>query len=288
LNCPSISVKSIAAYYTAQITASYPEEEARQIVWILLEHFFGINRLMLAVNQDLRLSESEMLIFHDACKKILQHVPVQYVIGKSEFCGLSFELNSATLIPRPETEQLVQLILEKLPHAPLRILDIGTGSGCIAITLKKYRPDCEVFAYDISQEALQAAQKNAETHNTPVHFFYYDILSSDEPLNINKIDVIVSNPPYVCLSEKKAMRPNVLLHEPETALFVKDEEPLLFYKVIAKLAVNQLVCGGKIFFEINERFGNEVSEILQTYGFTNITIEKDFRENVRFVYAENS
>jgi release factor glutamine methyltransferase len=227
-----------------------------------------------------------MLIFHDACKKILQHIPVQYVIGKTEFHGLSFALNASTLIPRPETEQLTQLILEKLPDTPLRLFDIGTGSGCIAVTLKKYRPDCELFACDISQEALQAAQKNAETFHAPVFFFHYDILSSDEPLNIPKMDVIVSNPPYVCLSEKKAMRPNVLLHEPETALFVKDEEPLPFYKAIAKLAVNQLVCGGKIFFEINEKFGNEVAKILQQHGFINVTIEKDFRGKARFVYAE--
>ena len=274
------------AHYTAQIMASYPEEEARQMVWILLEHFLGINRLMLAMNRDLRLSESELLIFHDACKKILQYVPVQYIIGKTEFCGLSFELNNSTLIPRPETEQLMQLILKKLPNTPLHILDIGTGSGCIAVTLKKYRPDCELFACDISREALQTAQKNAETHHAPVHLFHYDVLSPDEPLNIPKMNVIVSNPPYVCLSEKKEMRPNVLLHEPETALFVKDEEPLSFYKPIAKLAVNQLVCGGKIFFEINEKFGNEVAGILKEHGFINISTENDFRGKVRFVRAE--
>jgi release factor glutamine methyltransferase len=252
---------------------------------MLLEHFFGINRLMLAVNQDLRLSESELLIFHDACKKISQHVPVQYVIGKTDFCGLSFEVNAATLIPRPETEQLSQLILKKLPDVPVRIFDIGTGSGCIAIALKKARPDCEVFACDISKEALQIAQKNADTHNVSVQFFHYDILSG-ELLNIPKMDVIVSNPPYVCFSEKEEMRPNVFLHEPETALFVKGDDPLLFYKAIAKLAVNQLVNGGKIFFEINEKSGNKVAELLREHGFIDITIENDFRGKERFVSAE--
>jgi len=286
LKCPSNSVKTIAAHYTAQIAASYPEEEARQIVWILLEHFFDITRLKLAVNQVLRLSESEMIILHNACKKISQHIPVQYVIGKTDFCGLSFELNASTLIPRPETEQLTQLILKKLSTPPSRILDIGTGSGCIAVTLKKYRPDCELFACDISNEALQTAQKNAETHNTPLHLFYHDILSPDAPPNIPKMDIIVSNPPYVRLAEKEAMRPNVLLHEPETALFVEDDEPLLFYKAIVKLAVNQLVSGGGIFFEINENFGNEVAELLREHGFINITIENDFRGKTRFVYAD--
>jgi release factor glutamine methyltransferase len=284
LNCPSNSVKTIAAHYTAQITATYPEEEARQIVWMLLEHFFGINRLMLAVNQDLRLSESEMLIFHDACKKISQHVPVQYVIGKTDFCGLSFEVNASTLIPRPETEQLTQLILKKLPNVPVRIFDIGTGSGCIAIALKKARPDCEIFACDISKEALQIAQKNADTHNVSVQFFHHDILS-DDPLDIPKIDVIVSNPPYVCFSEKGEMRPNVFLHEPETALFVKGDDPLLFYKAIAKLAGNQLTHCGKIFFEINEKFGNEVAKILQEHGFVDTTVENDFRGKARFVWG---
>lgn len=285
MNCPSNSVKTIAAHYIAQITSIYPEEEARNIVWMLMEHFFGITRLMSAVNQDLRLSESEMLLLHNACKNISQHIPVQYVIGKTTFCGLSFELNNATLIPRPETEQLTQLILKQLPPVPLRILDVGTGSGCIAITLKKERPDCEVFACDISRETLQTAQKNAENHDVAVHFFHCDILSECSLLNIPQTDVIVSNPPYVCLSEKPTMRPNVLLHEPATALFVNDEEPLLFYKVITKIAANRLKPNGKVFFEINEKFGNEVTEILQTHGFSNITTENDFRGKVRFVYA---
>ena len=287
MNCPSNNLKTVAAHYTAKITAIYPEEESRNIVWMLLEHFFGVNRLMLAVNLDLRLSESELLILHDACKKILQHVPIQYVIGKTDFCGLSFEVNESTLIPRPETEELVFYILngEKLRFSPLRILDIGTGSGCIAIALKKHRPDCEVFACDISREALQMATQNVEKHNTPVHFFCCDILSADSLSSVPKMDVIVSNPPYVCLSEKPAMRPNVLLHEPETALFVADEDPLLFYKAIAKTAVEKLNAGGKIFFEINEKFGNEVAEILQNNGFTNITVKNDFRGKARFVCA---
>ena len=286
MNCPSNSLKTVAAHYTARITALYPEE-ARNIVWMLLEHFFGVNRLLSAVNHELRLSESELLIFHDACKMILQHVPVQYVIGKSAFCGLSFEVNESTLIPRPETEELVHYILndEKLRFSSLRILDVGTGSGCIAVALKKHRPDCELFACDISREALHIAQKNAEQHNTPVHFFCCDILSADSLSSIPTVDVIVSNPPYVCLSEKAAMRPNVLLHEPATALFVSDEDPLLFYKAIAKIAVNKLNANGKIFFEINEKFGNAVAEILQAHGFTDVTVENDFRGKERFVHG---
>jgi len=168
----------------------------------------------------------------------------------------------------------------------LRILDVGTGSGCIAVALKKHRPDCELFACDISWEALHIAQRNAEKHDAPIHFFCCDILSADSLSSIPKVDIIVSNPPYVCLSEKAAMRPNVLLHEPETALFVADEDPLLFYKAIANIAVNRLNAGGKIFFEINERFGNAVAEILQTHGFTDITVENDFRGKERFVCGE--
>ena len=287
MNCPSNNLKTVAAHYIAKITAIYPEEEARNIVWMLLEHFFGLNRLMPAVNPDLRLSESELLILHNACKKILQHTPIQYVIGKTDFCGLSFELNASTLIPRPETEQLVHYILdgEKRSFSPSRILDIGTGSGCIAIALKKHHPDCEVFACDINREALQMATQNAEKNNTPVHFFYCDILSAGSLSSVPKMDVIVSNPPYVCLSEKPAMRPNILLHEPETALFVADEDPLLFYKSIAEAAVDKLNTGGKLFFEINEKFGNEVAEILRNNGFTNIHIKNDFRGKTRFVSA---
>ncbi|MCL2040465.1 MAG: peptide chain release factor N(5)-glutamine methyltransferase [Bacteroidales bacterium] len=287
MNCPSNNLKTVAAHYTAKITALYPEEEARNIVWMLLEHFFGMNRLTSAVNPDLRLSESELLIFHNACKKILQHIPVQYVIGKTKFCGLSFEVNESTLIPRPETEQLVHNILndEKLRFSSLRILDIGTGSGCIAVALKKHRPDCELFACDISREALQMAQKNAEKHDAPVHFFCCDVLSANVLSSIPKVEIIVSNPPYVCLSEKAAMRSNVLLHEPATALFVSDEDPLLFYKAIANIAANRLNAGGKIFFEINEKFGNAVADILRTHGFTDITVENDFRGKERFAWG---
>lgn len=290
MNCPSNNLKTIVAYYAAKIATIYPEEESRQIVWMLVENFFNVNRLMLSVNQDLRLNESELLIFHNACEEILRHTPVQYVIGKANFCGLSFELNTSILIPRPETEQLTQLILKKIPvnPIPIHILDIGTGSGCIAVTLKKERPDCEIYACDINRNALQTAQKNAERHNALVHFFHYDILSTDNLSSVPEMDVIISNPPYIPFSEKLAMRSNVLLHEPETALFVPDEDPLLFYKAIAKIAREKLADGGKIFFEINEKFGNKTTEILRQYGFINIIIENDFRGKVRFAYAENS
>jgi len=286
MNCPSNKLKTVVAHYTTQISAIYPKKEAETIVWMLIEHYFQINRLMIALDQNFPFNESELLIIHKACKKILQHIPVQYVIGKTDFCGFQLGVNSSTLIPRPETEQLTQLVLKELPHSPMRILDIGTGSGCIAVTLKKCRPDCEVFACDISQEALKTAQKNADKHHSPVQLFYCDILSEKDWSSIPKIDIIVSNPPYVCLSEKALMRPNVLLYEPETALFVDDNDPLLFYKAISKMASEKLADGGKIFFEINERFGNEVADILRINGFENVVIKKDFRRKVRFVVGK--
>jgi len=286
MNCPSNKLKTVVSHYADKISAIYPEKEAETVVWMMIEHFFGVNRMMLALNQDLLLNESELLIIHDASKNILQYVPIQYVIGKTDFCGLSLKVNTSTLIPRPETEQLTHLVIKALPRKPLRILDIGTGTGCIAITLKKNRPDCKVFACDISQEVLQTAKENAEKHNTTVHFFHCDILSENDWLSVPKIDIMVSNPPYVCLSEKSVMRPNVLLHEPETALFVVDENPLLFYKSIAKMAVDKLIDGGKLFFEINERFGNEMAELLRKFGFGNVVIEKDFHGKERFAMGK--
>jgi release factor glutamine methyltransferase len=285
MDCPSNSLKTVVAHYIAKIKTIYPQKEAESVVWLLIEHFFDVNRLKYALDQNLRLNESELLILHNACKKILQHIPVQYVIGKTDFCGLSFAVNTATLIPRPETEQLTELVLKSLPLTPVHILDIGTGSGCIAVTLKKYRRDCEVFACDIHQEALLMAQKNAKTHNTHIHFFHCDILSEKSWSSLPQIDLIVSNPPYVCFLEKSAIRPNVLLYEPETALFVDDKEPLLFYEAIVKMAVKKLVKGGKFFFEVNERFGNEASKLLHTHGFPHTTIKKDFRGKDRFVIA---
>lgn len=286
MDIPSNSVKTVVAYYGAQIETLYPPEEAKAIVWLLLEHFLGITRFALAKNPELRMSESELLTIHRACKKILQNIPVQYVTGETEFCGLRFTVDESVLIPRPETEQLTQIILQDLPTRPTRILDIGVGSGAVAVSLKKNRQDCEVFGCDISRKALEAARQNAEMNGVAINFFECDILSDSAVKKIPEVDVVVSNPPYVCKSEKAAMRANVLQNEPAEALFVPDDDPLLFYRAIAAAAFERLPPGGKLFFEINERFGEAMAELLANFGFSDISILKDFNEKDRFVAGE--
>lgn len=286
MEIPSNSVKTVVAYYGGQIATLYPPEEAKAIAWILLAHFFNINRFVLATNPELRLSESELVIFHKACEKILQNIPVQYVTGETEFCGLRFKVDRSVLIPRPETEQLTQIILKDLPIRPIRILDIGVGSGAVAVALKKNRPDCMLYGCDISWEALILARQNAEMNDVAIHFFECDILSDAAVEKIPEADVVVSNPPYVCESEKASMRANVLQNEPSEALFVPDDDPLLFYRAIAGVASERLSSGGKLFFEINERFGNEMKKLLENNGFCNISILKDINEKERFVKGE--
>lgn len=283
MNFTSNRAKVVVDYYIGEITALYPPEESASIVWLLMEQLFSINRFEVAMNPSLRLSESELVRMHNACKKVLRNIPVQYITGQADFCGLSLHVNPTVLIPRPETEQLVQMIANDLGEGAYTLLDVGTGSGAIAIALKKSRPDCSLMACDISEDALAVARENAALNQTAIELFQCDVLAEDAVSRIPVVDVVVSNPPYVCLSEQPAMRPNVLQHEPHGALFVEDSNPLLFYTAIINLAGSRLQAGGRLFFEINERFGGEVSLLLEQAGFTNIIVTKDFRNKERFV-----
>jgi protein-(glutamine-N5) methyltransferase, release factor-specific len=269
---------------------------------ILLEHYFNIDRVKMALEPDLRLSESELLTLHFAVKELLKNKPVQYVIGETEFCGMRFFVNENVLIPRPETQELVEKLavssyqfssfrpkrsgVEKSP-ANVSILDIGTGSGCIAISLAKLIPNSDVTAVDVSEKAIEVARKNAENNGVKVHFVLDDILEPQNPNLIdNQFDIIVSNPPYVCESEKSEIRANVLEHEPSTALFVPDSDPLIFYRKILEFAQKALKPNGQIWFEINEKFGKETAELCHSKGFKNIEIIKDFRGKERVVRAQ--
>lgn len=269
---------------------------------ILLEHYFNIDRVKMALEPDLRLSESELLTLHFAVKELLKNKPVQYVIGETEFCGMRFFVNENVLIPRPETQELVEKLavssyqfssfrpkrsgVEKSP-ANVSILDIGTGSGCIAISLAKLIPNSDVTAVDVSEKAIEVARKNAEANGVNVHFVYDDILQPTiAELIDNQFDIIVSNPPYVCESEKSEIRANVLDHEPSSALFVPDNDPLIFYRKILEFAQNALKPDGQIWFEINEKFGKETAELCREKGFKNVEIIKDFRGKERVVRAQ--
>ena len=258
---------------------------------ILLEHYFNIDRVKMALEPDLRLSESELLTLHFAVKELLKNKPVQYVIGETEFCGMRFFVNENVLIPRPETEEMVKKIASCGDKACLvptgcDVLDIGTGSGCIAISLAKLLKDSAVTAVDVSEKALEVAKKNAEANNVNVKFILDDILNpQNTELIDNQYDIIVSNPPYVCESEKSDMRANVLDYEPSTALFVSDNDPLVFYRKILEFAQKTLKPNGAVWFEINEKFGKEIKNLCLEKGFKNVEIIKDFRGKERIVRA---
>ena len=285
MKVPSNLVKDIRNYYCEQLCSIYDKDEANAMILILFEHYFNISRVKMALEPELRLSESEMLTFHFAVKDLLKSKPLQYIIGETEFCDLKFKVNEHTLIPRPETSELVTKIIESQKSkakSQKSILDIGTGSGCIAISLAKHIADSKVYAIDISEKALETAKTNAINNNVDVTFIHDDILSLRNNID-TKFDIIVSNPPYVRELEKADMRDNVLNWEPHTALFVSDNDPLIFYRNILEFAKTHLNEKGEIWFEINEYLGKEMTELCKAIRFSDIEIHKDFRGKERVV-----
>ena len=285
MKVPSNLVRDIRKYYCEQLCSVYDNDEATTMILILLEHYFKITRVKMALEPDMRLSESEMLTFHFALKDLLKNKPIQYIIGETEFCDLKFKVNGNVLIPRPETSELVYKIVERQKtkdKRQLSILDIGTGSGCIAISLAKNIPGSKVHALDISEKALEVAKENAINNNVDVTFINDDILSLKNKIE-TKFDIIVSNPPYVRELEKADMRDNVLNWEPHNALFVSDNDPLIFYRNILEFAKTHLNENGEIWFEINEYLGKEMTDLCKEYGFSDIQIFEDFRGKERVV-----
>lgn len=290
-------VRDCRRYYVGELEKIYDSDEANALIMILLEHYFGIDRVKIAIEPELRLSESEMLTLHFAVKELLKNKPIQYILGETEFCGMRFFVEDSVLIPRPETEELVNQLIRQFEvwslefevnsSPSLRILDIGTGSGCIAISLAKLLKNSVVTAVDVSEKALEVAKKNADANDINVRFLLDDILNPQNPeLLNNQFDIIVSNPPYVCESEKSEMRDNVLDYEPSSALFVTDNDPLVFYRKILEFAQKTLKPDGEVWFEINEKFGNEMKNLCLEMGFKNAEIIKDFRERDRILRAK--
>lgn len=285
MKVPSNLVKDIRKYYCEQLYSIYDKEEANAMILILFDHYFKIDRVRMALEPNLRLSESEMLTFHFSVKDLLKNKPLQYIIGETEFCDLKFKVNENVLIPRPETSELVHLIAKSQKprvNSQQSILDIGTGSGCIAISLAKQLPQSQVYALDISEKALCVAKDNAYINNVDITFIHDDILSLRNKIE-TKFDIIVSNPPYVRNQEKAEMRDNVLNWEPHNALFVSDDDPLIFYRNILEFAKTHLKENGEVWFEINEYLGKEMKDLCCEMGFSNVNIYKDFREKERFL-----
>ena len=277
-----------------RIATSYDDGEARAIARILIEELFGLSYTDIVCGATEQLSADDTLRLDTAVRRIEQGEPLQHVLGYADFCGNRFCVNGSVLIPRPETEWLVDEgaklmsgciasdeMQHKAPHSPKRILDIGTGSGCIAISLKLRLGDAYVEAWDISEEALRTAQDNADALKAKVVFRKRDALRADN--TAAPWDLIVSNPPYICDSERSAMDDNVLLHEPHTALFVPDDDPLRFYRAIARYALLTLNTGGSLLFECNTRYAEATRTMLSDMGFEEVTVSDDCFNLPRFV-----
>lgn len=271
-----------------RIATSYEDGEARAIARILIEELFGLSYTDIVCGATDQLSADDTLRLDTAVRRIEQGEPLQHVLGYADFCGNHFGVNASVLIPRPETEWLVdegeRLIngaYNAAPSAPKRILDIGTGSGCIAISLKLRLGEAYVEAWDISEEALRTAESNAKALKAEVAFCKRDALRAEE--SVAPWDLIVSNPPYICDSERADMDDNVLLHEPHTALFVPDDDPLRFYRAIARYALHSLSNGGSLLFECNTRYAEATGEMMREMGFEDVTVNDDCFGLPRFV-----
>lgn len=268
-----------------RIATSYDDGEARAIARILIEELFGLSYADIVCGATEQLSADDTLRLDTAVRRIEQGEPLQHVLGYADFCGNRFCVNGSVLIPRPETEWLVdegaKLMDGSIASSPKRILDIGTGSGCIAISLKLRLGDAYVEAWDISEEALRTAQDNADALKAEVVFRKRDALKAEN--TAAPWDLIVSNPPYICDSERSAMDDNVLLHEPHTALFVPDDDPLRFYRAIARYALLTLNAGGSLLFECNTRYAEATGEMMREMGFEEVTVSDDCFNLPRFV-----
>lgn len=281
----NMQIKNYRTQFIQALLPIYDSGEAESFFYLILEEKKQLRRIDLALQPDLAFSDKDMPVWNSILEQLKLEIPVQYLLGKTHFYGLEFEVNENVLIPRPETEELVDWIIQedlKIERFKnLKILDIGTGSGCIAISLAKNIPNAEVFAIDISEKALETAQKNAEINQVNVTFIHKNILGTEDLEQ--QFDIIVSNPPYVRNLEKEEIKKNVLDNEPHLALFVEDNNPLVFYRKIAELAQQSLSPNGQLFFEINQYLGKEMIALLEKMNFKNIELRKDIYGNDRMI-----
>jgi release factor glutamine methyltransferase len=285
-----MKIKEYRTQFIQDLTALYGEDEAESFFYLILENQQQLKRIDLALQPDLILSTDALKVWDQFLQQLKNEIPVQYVLGSTSFFGLDFEVNTNVLIPRPETEELVEWILNSLQstvtNQKVKIIDIGTGSGCIAISLAKNIPHAHVTALDVSVNALATAQKNAQNNQVTVAFKNQNILETYDLQE--QFDVVVSNPPYVRNLEKVEIKNNVLHHEPHLALFVENDNALIFYKKIAELAKKNLKPNGFLFFEINQYLGKETVDLLENLNFKNIELRKDIYGNDRMIRCNYS
>ena len=281
-----LKIKNYKTIFINQVAPFFDETEAESFFYIILENWHHLKRIDLALQPDLEMSNIDLQKWNDIVIELKTQKPIQYILGETFFYDLRFQVDESTLIPRPETEELVALILasNKETNKKIKVLDIGTGSGCIAISLAKNLPNAQVFALDVSQKAIEVAQKNAKFNDVFITFLHQNILETDD-LN-QQFDIIVSNPPYVRNLEKSEINKNVLDYEPHLALFVEDNDALIFYKKIAQLAKKNLNQNGQLFFEINQYLAKETVELIKDLGFKNIKLHQDIYGNDRMIFCD--
>jgi len=277
---PKAKIQAIAK----KLSGVYDEREAMNMAHLLLTHFYGLDRMKVVLNDEFLLVENVEIVLNKAIDELNQHKPIQHILGSVEFYGCELKVDERALIPRPETEELVDwIVTENIIEDPY-ILDVGTGTGCIPIALKNAIPKARVAAVDVSEEALALARENAKQNNTEVDFQHLDILNEAFPFDM--LDLVVSNPPYIPESDKPEMSSNVLSFEPHLALFVANNDPFIFYKRITELALQHLKIGGMLYFEIHERFGEEMVKLVEDMGFTNVFLKKDLQGKDRMLQAQ--
>jgi release factor glutamine methyltransferase len=273
-----MGVMSALAKYKESVeslTQIYSKTEAQAMLRIVFEKVLGVPIHQVLTNINLGIAQWQIEKVDGYLNELKLQKPIQYILGETEFFGITLHVSPSVLIPRPETEELVEWIISNVNDAKYNILDIGTGSGCIAIALAKHLPQCSISALDISSEALKIARLNAQRASVNVSFFEQNILEVNPIIKAEKFDVVVSNPPYIRESEKTQMRANVIDYEPSLALFVPNGNPLLYYDAIIRFCKDNLSKNGQLFFEINEAFGNELIEVFKQYGFVDIELRKD-------------
>jgi release factor glutamine methyltransferase len=286
----SNKINDVVRFFRQELESVYEKEELESIIVFCFEIYLNMKRSDISLRGNETMSESQLLKFNFAIKDLKKFRPIQYILGQADFYKLKFKVNEHVLIPRPETEELVDIIINDhrssyLKNQDFSIMDIGTGSGCIPIALKKNIPYANVFSMDISEDAINIAKYNSERNGVEVEYIIDNVLNSNyfNSEYSTAHDIIVSNPPYICISEKESMHQNVLDYEPHLALFVNDKDPLLFYKAIADLALKKLKPDGKIYFEINQVFGLESKYMLESKGFKNVELLKDISNNYRIL-----
>jgi release factor glutamine methyltransferase len=282
-----MSIADLRTKYREELSGKYPAGETDAIFFLLLQHYAGITRTGFFSGNGNALPEENMVSMNSALQRLRNHEPVQYIIGEMEFCGLRIKVNPSVLIPRPETEEMVQLIKSQISNPEFQMIDVCSGSGCIAIAMKNYFPRAAVMALELSEEAIAMAKENAHLNQTEINFVRGDVFNPPAELKNYTFDILVSNPPYVLPSEKDSMGPNVYDHEPQVAVFVPENKPLMFYDAISSLALKRLKPGGTLWFESDEDRADDVGNLVRGKKFADVKVHTDLSGKKRFISARS-